>query len=87
MIGSLLFLILIGDIDQDVALSFLKSFTDDTRLLQEVNGVQDASALQSDLEANYKWAVDNNASSNDKYLRFSDMVITTLRRFTLHRMA
>ena len=66
VIGPLLFLILIGDIDQNIAQSFLSSFADDTRLLREVNGVQDASALQRDLETIYQWAVDNNASFNDK---------------------
>ena len=33
VIGPLLFLILIGDIDQNVAHAFLSSFADDTRLL------------------------------------------------------
>ena len=66
VIGPLLFLILIGDIDQNVAQSFLSSFADDTRLLREVNGVQDASALQRDLETVYQWAIDNNASFNNK---------------------
>ena len=66
VIGPLLFLILIGDIDQNVAHSFLTSFADDTRLLLEVKGVQDASKLQADLEAVYQWALDNNASFNNK---------------------
>ena len=66
VIGPLLFLILIGDIDQNIAYSFLTSFADDTRLMREVKGVQDASALQSDLQAVYQWAEDNNASFNNK---------------------
>ena len=66
LIGPLLFLILIGDIDRNIAHSFLTSFADDTRLLREVKGVQDASALQSDLEEVYQWAIDNNASFNNK---------------------
>ena len=66
VIGPLLFLILIGDIDQNVAHSFLTSFADDTRLLREVKGVQDASSLQTDLEHVYQWALDNNASFNNK---------------------
>ena len=66
VIGPLLFLILIRDIDQNIAHSFVSSFADDTRLLCEVKGVRDASALQSDLETVYEWAVDNNASFNDK---------------------
>ena len=71
VIGPLLFLILIGDIDKDVVHSFLSSFADDTRLLREVKGVRDASSLQSDLEAVYQWAEDNNASFNDK--KFEDL--------------
>ena len=35
-------------------------------LLREVNGVQDASALQRDLETVYQWAIDNNASFDNK---------------------
>ena len=66
VIGPLLFLILIGDIDQKVAHSFLTSFADDTRLMREVRGVQDASFLQTDLEEVYQWAVDNNGSFNNK---------------------
>ena len=66
VIGPLLFLILIGDIDENVAHSFLTSFADDTRLMRQINGVQDASLLQTDLEAVYKWAVENNASFNNK---------------------
>ena len=66
MIGPLLFLILIGDIDANVAHSFLTSFADDTRLMREVKGVQDASLLQTDLEAVYQWSRDNNMSFNNK---------------------
>ena len=66
VIGPLLFLVLIGDIDKNVAHSFLSSFADDTRLLREVKGVRDASSLQKDLESVYQWAEDNNASFNEK---------------------
>ena len=66
VIGPLLFLILIGDIDSKVAHSFIASFADDTRLLREVKNVQDASSLQTDLEGVYEWAVDNNSTFNNK---------------------
>ena len=59
-------IILIGDIDRNVANSFLASFADNTRLLRKVSGVRDASSLQTDLEAVYEWAVDNNSSFNNK---------------------
>ncbi len=66
VIGPLLFLVLIGDIDKNVAFSFLSSFADDTRLLRKVSGVRDASSLQTDLEAVYQWAEDNNCAFNNK---------------------
>ena len=66
VIGPLLFLILIGDIDQDIATSFVSSFADDTRLSRGLSGVTDASALQTDLEKVYQWAIDNNMVFNAK---------------------
>ena len=66
VIGPLLFLVLIDDIDKNVAHAFLSSFADDTRLTGRVNGVKDASLLQTDLESVYQWADDNNASFNNK---------------------
>ena len=66
VIGPLLFLILIGDIDKNVAHAFIASFADDTRLLCEVKNVSDASSLQSDLEAVYEWETENNSSFNNK---------------------
>ena len=66
VIGPLLFLILIGDIDQDIATSFISSFADDTRLSRALSGVTDASALQTDLEKVYQWAIDNNMVFNTK---------------------
>ena len=65
VIGPLLFLILLGDIDSKIAASFLSSFADDTRLSIGLAGVTQASALQSDLEAVYQWAEENNMSFND----------------------
>ena len=66
VLGPLLFLILIGDIDKDIATSFVSSFADDTRLSRAVSGVTDASALQTDLEMVYQWAIDNNMMFNGK---------------------
>ena len=86
VIGPLLFLILIGDIDQNVAHAFLSSFADDTRLLREVNGVRDASSLQSDLEAVYQWAEDNNAFFNNtkfEALRYGiDEILKNITSYT-----
>ena len=64
VLGPLLFLVLISDIDINVLSSFLSSFADDTRVSKGICGVSDASALQGDLEVIYQWAIDNNMSFN-----------------------
>ena len=53
VLGPLLFLILIGDIDKDVASAFLSSFADDTRMGHGVNSHEDAENFQSDLKPVY----------------------------------
>ena len=65
VIGPLLFLVLISDIDEDVLNSFLSSFADDTRIGSAVSSVTDASLLQADLQAIYAWAQTNNMQFND----------------------
>ena len=68
VLGPLLFLILIGDIDENVAKSFISSFADDTRIGHGVTTSQDMEELQADLEVVYRWAVDNNMEFNsDKF--------------------
>ena len=65
VLGRLLFLVLLSDIDSNIISSFLASFADDTRIWKGVAGVNDASALQRDLEIVYQWAEDNNMSFNN----------------------
>ena len=45
VLGPLLFLILIGDIDQEIARSFLSSFADDTRIGCQISSEEDCAAL------------------------------------------
>jgi hypothetical protein len=51
VIGPLLFLILLGDIDSNIVSCFLSSFADDTRISKGISNVMDASALQRNLAA------------------------------------
>ena len=68
VLGPLLFLVLIGDINKDVATAFLSSFADDTRVGNGISAFSDVTSLQSDLAAIYKWSVDNNMEFNsDKF--------------------
>ena len=64
VIGPLLFLVLIGDIDRKVAQAYVSSFADDTRVSLGVTSVEDTKCLQNDLEAIYSWADDNNMEFN-----------------------
>ena len=45
----------------------LASFADDTRIWMGISGVNDASALQRDLEIIYQWAEDNNIFNDLKF--------------------
>ena len=65
VIGPILFLIMIGDIDNDVAHAFLSSFADDTRVGKSVQNEHDAQLLQQDLNHVYNWATQNNMTFND----------------------
>ena len=66
VLGPLIFLILIGDIDHEVLLSLLKSFADDTRALKGITTINDTNTLQLDLEKVYKWVNENNMKLNEK---------------------
>ena len=74
VLGPLLFLVLIGDIDEGVVSSFLSSFADDTRISHGISSQDDTEALKQDLHAVYLWAKKNNMEFNsDKFehLRYS----------------
>ena len=66
VLGPLLFLIIISDIDKDVSTSKLVSFADDTRLHSGVGDVTYCDNLQLDLNAAYDWASSNNMFFNSK---------------------
>ena len=59
VLGPLLFLLLIGDIDQDVTTPFLYSFADDTHIGHGIT-CEDMRKLQADLNSRYSWAVNSN---------------------------
>ena len=68
VIGPLLFLVLLHDIDHEASFSRIASFADDTRILCGIRSTQDVSNLQSDLNAVFEWAMWNNATFNpDKF--------------------
>ena len=64
VLGPLLFLIMISDIDKLVSASKLVSFADDTKLYSGVGDVTDCENLQLNLNAVYDWASYNNMFYN-----------------------
>ena len=71
VLGPLLFLILIGDIDQHIAFSFISRFADDTCVGRHFNDFEDIQLLQADIDAVYNWAESNNMEFNfDKFELF-----------------
>ena len=68
VLGPLLFLIMIADIDKGVSDSNLISCADDTRLYSGVEDVTDCDNLQFDLDTVYDWASSNNMFFNSKNL-------------------
>ena len=68
VIGPLLFLILLGDIDSNVQHSAVSSFADDTRVLGPASTQNDVENIQHDLNAVYQWSTQNNMKfSDDKF--------------------
>ena len=64
VLGPLLFLIMINDIDKDISESIISIFADDTRLTKVIKNEEDLENFQEDLEKLYSWAKDNNMAFN-----------------------
>ena len=77
VLGPLLFLILMSDIDIVVLNAKVVSFADDTHLYSKISYVEDCDSLQADLNCVYDWGETNNMVFNSqkfKYLSFSTNV-------------
>lgn len=64
VLGPLIFLILIGDIDSEIIDSIVRSFADDTRVSKGITNLNDISKLQEDLFKIYDWAEKSNMEFN-----------------------
>ena len=78
VLGTLLFLIMISDIDKDVSASKLVSFAEDTRLYSGVVDVTDCDNLQLDLNDVYDWASSNNMFLTPKKFSYVCLAPTCL---------
>ena len=64
VLGPLLFLIHISDIDSGISHATLSSFADDTRVLMEIRRTEDRVNMQTDLNTIYSWAAKNSMEFN-----------------------
>ena len=64
VLGPLLFLIMINDIDTNISESIISIFADDTRLTKVIKNEKDLEDFQEDLEKLYTWASENNMAFN-----------------------
>ena len=73
VLGPLLFLIMLADINNDISESYLISFADDTRIYSKINDVTDCNTLQQDFNHVYDWASNNMFFNAQKcyYVSFS----------------
>ena len=86
VLGPLLFLIMIADIDNDVSDSNLICFADNTRLYSGVGDVTDCDNRQFNLDTVYDWASSNNIFFNSifiSYLTFSSNGVLTSQMYIL----
>ena len=64
VLGPILFLIFIGDIDEEIINAHASSFADDTRVLLSVSCDDDMEKMQTDLNVIYNWSDCNNMQFN-----------------------
>ena len=82
VLGPLLFLVHIGDIDTGTNSAFISSFADDTRSAAGISNHTDQINLQKDLDVIYKWSAANNMQfNNDKFERLAYGRIENLRTY------
>ena len=65
VLGPILFLLFINDIEFSLSQSRIRCFADDSRLLKSIRSSNDAVALQNDLNNVIQWAKRNNMSLNE----------------------
>ena len=65
VLGPLVFLIMISDIDENLLNLLASSFADDTRMLKRIIHMVDISLLQEDFNRVYQWSAKSNSELND----------------------
>ena len=83
VLGPLLFIIAIVDIDASLTSATASSFADDTRISMQMSRHQDSKVLQDELNRIYDWAELNKMVFNDS--KFEHLEYTTHLPYEVHR--
>ena len=70
VLGPLLFIILMCDINSGITASSMVSSADDTRLYYGISNIDDCAILQNALNYVYDWASDNNMFFNAQKFQY-----------------
>ena len=70
VLGPLLFIIMISDINKNILSSKIISFADDTRVYTNITQIENSDSLQTDLNYIYLWAINNNMLFNHQKFNF-----------------
>jgi retron-type reverse transcriptase len=65
VLASILFIIMISDLDEDLKNSIIRLFADDTKVSAKIRSERDMELLQRDLDIVYKWADENLMEFNE----------------------
>ena len=65
VLGPLLFIIMISEINKDILASKIISFADDTRVYTNITQIENSDSLRTDLYYIYLWAFNNNMLFNN----------------------
>ena len=66
VLGPLLFIIMMFDIDKTIVAAYLSSFADDTRIWKSIKTPEDSQILQDNIHRTVSWANRNNMQFNGK---------------------
>ena len=65
VLGPILFLVMISDIDKDIEISTVSSFADDSKVSHVISLKEDCEKLQETLNTIYEWSTENNMNFNE----------------------
>ena len=85
VLGPILFLLYVNDMDMNIKHSKINSFADDTRISKRISTMDDCSLLQEDLEYVIEWSKENNMMLHeDKFELLSYRTKDYCRSSTIH---